>query len=83
MSGPRACAACGVVKPPCCFTHGYRQKDFCQPCASAANKRNRDRAKASPAGIARAKRERQRRIERNSDAYAAKVAEYMERKGAA
>lgn len=83
VSEPTACVACGVVKPPCCYEHGYREKGMCRPCASQKNKRTRDRAKASPAGIARQKRAKAKLIERNSDAYAAKVAEWAERRGIA
>ena len=83
MSEPTTCPACKRNLPPVCFEHGYRERHLCQPCASAKNKRTRDRAKASPAGIARAKRERAKLIQRDSDAYAAKVAEWAERRGIA
>lgn len=48
MSAPRPCAACGIVRPPVCFEHGYREKTMCRPCASQKHKRVRDRAGADP-----------------------------------
>ena len=76
------CSACHVPKPPICFEHSGR-RDMCQPCYTRYHADTAAAWKRSRIGRESAKLSKWRRIERDNDGYAARVAAWAERKGAA
>lgn len=77
------CVRCRVPKPPVCYEHSGAHRDMCQPCYTRHYADTAAAWKRSRIGRESAKLSKWRRIERDSDAYADKVAAWAERKGAA